>query len=413
MSAEDDGKGMIVFMQTVSLGMILEARERLKKVVRSTDLVPSQMLAIPGRREVFLKTECLQYTGSFKLRGAYNRIAMLTPEERQRGVIASSAGNHAQGVALAAQKFGIKATIVMPAGAPLAKVAATRGYGAEVVLHGAVYDDAYAEACRLQEESGAVFIHPFNDPYVIAGQGSIGLEIMDANSDITTVVVPIGGGGMASGIAAAVKELHPEVKVIGVQAAGAPSMLESRRAGHIVTLNSASTMADGIAVKTPGDLTFAMCEKYLDDIVTVDEDEIAGAILMLLEKCKIVAEGAGAASVAAVLYDKFDTSGRVACVVSGGNVDVTTLQHILDQGLMKAGRMARIHTVIQDRPGHLARLLSLISESGANVISIQHDRTSVMSGVGRALVDLQIETNDFDHLERLHAVLKENGYQVM
>ncbi len=400
-------------METVSLGMILEARERLKKAVRSTDLVPSQILAIPGRREVFLKTECLQYTGSFKLRGAYNRISMLTPEERERGVIASSAGNHAQGVALAAAKFGTKATIVMPAGAPLAKIAATRSYGAEVVLHGAVYDDAYAEACRIQQESGAVFVHPFNDPYVIAGQGSIGLEIMDANPDIDTVVVPIGGGGMASGIAAAVKLLHPNVKMVGVQAAGAPSMLESHQAGKIVTLKNASTIADGIAVKTPGELTFAMCEKYLDEIVTVDEDEIAGAILMLLEKCKIVAEGAGAASVAAVLYDKFDTAGKVACVVSGGNIDVTTLQRILDQGLMKSGRMARIHTVIQDRPGHLAKLLAVISESGANVVSIQHDRTSSGSGIGMALLDLLLETNDFDHLNRVHELMKENGYPVM
>ncbi|MBO4298492.1 MAG: threonine ammonia-lyase [Clostridia bacterium] len=400
-------------METVSLGMILEARERLKKAVRSTDLVPSQILAIPGKREVFLKTECLQYTGSFKLRGAYNRISMLTPEERGRGVIASSAGNHAQGVALAAAKFGAKATIVMPAGAPLAKVAATRSYGAEVVLHGAVYDDAYAEACRIQEESGAVFVHPFNDPYVVAGQGSIGLEIMDANPDIDTVVVPIGGGGMASGIAAAVKLLHPEVKVVGVQAAGAPSMLESMRAGRIVTLKNASTIADGIAVKTPGDLTFAMCEKYLDEVVTVEEDEIAGAILMLLEKCKIVAEGAGAASVAAVMYEKFDTAGKVACVVSGGNIDVTTLQRILDQGLMKSGRMVRIHTVIQDRPGHLARLLAVISESGANVVSIQHDRTSSSSGIGMALLDLLLETNDFEHLSRVHELMKENGYPVM
>ena len=412
MTATDHGEGMI-FMQTVSLGMILEARERLKKVVRRTDLVPSQMLAIPGRREVYLKTECLQYTGSFKLRGAYNRIAMLTPEERQRGVIASSAGNHAQGVALAAQKFGIKATIVMPAGAPLAKVAATRGYGAEVVLHGAVYDDAYQEACRIQAETGATFVHPFNNPYVIAGQGSIGLEIMDANPGIDKVVVPIGGGGMASGIAAAVKLLHPNVKVIGVQAAGAPSMLRSREAGKVVSLEHASTIADGIAVKTPGDLTFEMCSKYVDEIVTVDEDEIAGAILLLLEKCKIVAEGAGAVSVAAVIYEMFDTSGNVACVVSGGNIDVTTLQRILDQGLMKSGRMTRIHTVIEDRPGHLARLLSVISESGANVVSIQHDRTNATSSIGMALLDLLLETNDFDHLERVHALMRENGYPVM
>ena len=395
-------------MEKVSLGMILEARERLKQAVRSTDLVPSQVLAIPGKREVFLKTECLQYTGSFKLRGAYNRVALLSPEERERGVIASSAGNHAQGVALAAQKFGAKATIVMPAGAPLAKVAATRSYGAEVVLHGAVYDDAFAEACRIQEETGAVFIHPFNDPYVIAGQGSIGLEIMDSNPDIDTVVVPIGGGGMASGIAAAIKLLHPRVKVIGVQAAGAPSMLKSRQASKITTLASAHTIADGIAVKTPGELTFAMCNEYLDDIVTVEEDEIAGAILMLLEKCKIVSEGAGAVSVAAVMYEKFDTTGKIACVVSGGNIDVTTLQRIVDQGLMKSGRMARINTVIEDRPGHLAKLLALISGSGANVISIQHDRSN--SAIGTSNLELLMETNDFDHLNRVNDSLKKAGY---
>ena len=400
-------------MESVTLGMILEARERLKSAVRLTDLVPSQVLAIPGRREVFLKTECLQYTGSFKLRGAYNCIAMMSDEDRRRGVIASSAGNHAQGVALAASKFGIKSTIVMPAGAPLAKVAATKGYGAHVVLHGAVYDDAYHEACRIQQETGATFVHPFNDPYVIAGQGSIGLEIMDSNPAIDTVVVPVGGGGMISGISAAVKLLHPNVRVVGVQAAGAPSMLKSRESGKVITLEKASTIADGIAVKTPGELTFAMCQKYVDEIVIVDEDEIAGAILMLLEKCKIVAEGAGAVSVAAVLYEKFDTSGKVACVVSGGNIDVTTLQRILDQGLMKSGRMTRIHTVIEDRPGHLARLLAVISESGANVVSIQHDRTNATSSIGMALLDLLLETNDFEHLERVHTLMRENGYSVM
>ena len=398
-------------METVTLGMILEARERLKKAVRSTDLVQSQVLSIPGKRDVFLKTECLQYTGSFKLRGAYNRVALLTPEEKKCGVIASSAGNHAQGVALAATKFGVKSTIVMPEGAPLAKVAATRGYGAEVVLHGQVYDDAYQEACRIQKETGAVFVHPFNDPYVIAGQGSIGLEIMDSRPDIDTVVVPIGGGGMASGVAAAIKLLNPQVKVIGVEASGAASMLASREAGHIVTLPKAHTIADGIAVKTPGEMTFDMCQKYVDEIVTVEEGEIAGAILTLLEKCKIVAEGAGAVSVAAVLYEKFDTSGKVACVVSGGNIDVTTLQRILDQGLMKSGRMARIRTVIEDRPGHLARLLSVVSQSGANVISIHHNRSN--TAIGTSYLELLLETNDFDHLDQVQAKLREPGYQLV
>ena len=327
---------------TVTLGMVLEARERLKKVVRRTDLVPYRVLGVPGKNEIFIKTENLQHTGAFKLRGAYNKIAQLTEEERAHGVIASSAGNHAQGVALAASMFGVKATIVMPEGAPLAKIAATRAYGAEVVLSGLVYDDAYQKAMELQQETGAVFVHPFNDPQVIAGQGSLGLEIMDDEPDIGTVVVPIGGGGLISGIAVAIKSLWPNVKIIGVQAAGAPSMQQSLREGHPITLSSAHTIADGIAVKTPGDLTYELCQKYVDEVVTVDEDEICNAILTLLEKCKIVAEGAGAVSVAALLHNKFKAEGKIACLVSGGNIDVTTLQRILDKGLMKAGRLAQV-----------------------------------------------------------------------
>ena len=254
---------------TVTLGMVLEARERLKKVVRRTDLVPYRVLGVPGKNEIFIKTENLQHTGAFKLRGAYNKIAQLTEEERAHGVIASSAGNHAQGVALAASMFGVKATIVMPEGAPLAKIAATRAYGAEVVLSGLVYDDAYQKAMELQQETGAVFVHPFNDPQVIAGQGSLGLEIMDDEPDIGTVVVPIGGGGLISGIAVAIKSLWPNVKIIGVQAAGAPSMQQSLREGHPITLSSAHTIADGIAVKTPGDLTYELCQKYVDEVVNV------------------------------------------------------------------------------------------------------------------------------------------------
>lgn len=400
-------------MSEVTLGMVLEARERLKAVVRNTDLVHSRILSIPDKRRVFLKTECLQHTGSFKVRGAYNMISHLNEEQRAAGVIASSAGNHAQGVALAATAFGIKSTIVMPEGAPLAKIAATRDLGAEVVLHGAVYDDAYAYARELQEKTGATFVHPFNDPLVIAGQGSVGLEIMDENPDINTVVVPIGGGGMIAGIAVAIKRLHPNVRVIGVQAAGAPSMLDSIRAGEPVCLQSASTIADGIAVKQPGDLTFEICRELVDEIVTVDEDEIANAILTLLEKCKIVAEGAGAVSVAAVMHEKFDARGNVCCVVSGGNIDVTTLQLILDRGLMKAGRLTKISTMIQDRPGRLYRLLAVISQAGANVVSIRHDRTNIRSGIGMALLELTLETHHQEHLNQVLEKMVENGYEII
>lgn len=398
---------------TVTLGMVLEARERLKKVVRRTDLVPYRVLGVPGKNEIFIKTENLQHTGAFKLRGAYNKIAQLTEEERAHGVIASSAGNHAQGVALAASMFGVKATIVMPEGAPLAKIAATRAYGAEVVLSGLVYDDAYQKAMELQQETGAVFVHPFNDPQVIAGQGSLGLEIMDDEPDIGTVVVPIGGGGLISGIAVAIKSLWPNVKIIGVQAAGAPSMQQSLREGHPITLSSAHTIADGIAVKTPGDLTYELCQKYVDEVVTVDEDEICNAILTLLEKCKIVAEGAGAVSVAALLHNKFKAEGKIACLVSGGNIDVTTLQRILDKGLMKAARLAQVCTLIEDRPGRLHRLLAVVSDSGANVVSIRHDRTNMESGIGMAMLELTLETHNQQHLDQVLATMEQNGYRII
>ena len=401
-------------MADVTLGMVLEARERLKSIVRHTDMVPSRVLSVPGKREVFLKTECLQMTGSFKVRGAYNMISHIPKERRGSGVIAASAGNHAQGVALAAQTFGIGATIVMPEGAPLAKIAATRELGAEVILHGLSFDDALERSLVLQKETGAMFVHAFNDPLVIAGQGSIGLEIMDdMHQQVDTVVVPIGGGGMAAGIAVAIKELHPDVRIVGVQSSGCPSMVQSIAAGKPMRLASASTVADGIAVKEPGDLTFDLIQKYVDEIVTVDEDEIANAILVMLERCKIVAEGAGAVSVAAVMHEKFDTSGKLCCVISGGNIDVTTLQLILDRGLMKSGRLAKVNTVIEDRPGRLHRLLAVISEAGANVVSIRHDRTNMEGGLGLAMLELVVETHHQQHLNAVLFAMKENGYRIL
>ena len=396
---------------SVTLGMILEARERLKGVAQRTGMVQFKALS-DEHSQVYLKTEDLQNTGSFKVRGAYIKIASLSAEERACGVIASSAGNHAQGVALAAKAFGVPATIVMPAGAPLSKVKATRELGANVVLHGTVYDDAYAEACRIQKETGATFIHPFDDPMVIAGQGTIGLEIMDDLPDVGTIVVPIGGGGLASGVAAAVKMRHPDVRVIGVQASGAAGMKASLDAGHIVELPSAKTIADGIAVKRPGENTFELCRQYLDEVVTVDDDEIAQAILFLRERGKMVAEGAGAAPVAAIINRKFDVSGKVAAVISGGNIDVTMLSRIIEKGLLRAGRVSKLRIILQDRPGQLEQVSRIIGGNGANVMAIHHDRTDVDLDIRDAILEITMETQDREHAQRIIAALREAGFNV-
>ena len=395
----------------LTLGMILEARERLKGVAQRTGLVQFKALSDEDS-QIYLKTEDLQSTGSFKLRGAYIKIASLTPEERACGVIASSAGNHAQGVALAARAFDTPATIVMPEGAPLSKVKATRELGANVVLHGSVYDDAYAEARRLQEETGATFIHPFDDPMVIAGQGTIGLEIMDDMPDVRTIVVPIGGGGLASGVAAAVKMLHPHVRVVGVQASGAAGMKASIEAGHVVELNSAKTIADGIAVKKPGEQTFELCSRYVDEIVTVDDDEIAQAILLLMERGKMVAEGAGAAAVAAIMSRKFDVSGKVVAVISGGNIDVTMISRIIEKGLLRAGRVSKLRILMQDRPGQLEQVSRLIAGAGANVMAVHHDRTDVDLDIRDAILEITMETQDREHAQRVICALREAGFKV-
>ena len=289
---------------------------------------------------------------------------------------------------------------------------ATREMGANVVLHGTVYDDAYAEACRIQQETGATFIHPFDDPMVIAGQGTIGLEIMDDMPDVRTLVVPIGGGGLASGVAAAVKMLHPDVRVIGVQAAGAAGMKASMEAGHVVELDSAKTIADGIAVKKPGQLTFELCSRYVDEIVTVDDDEIAQAILLLMERGKMVAEGAGAASVAAIMSRKFDVSGKVAAVISGGNIDVTMISRIIEKGLLREGRMTKLRILMQDRPGQLEQASRVIAAAGANVMAVHHDRTDVDLDIRDAILEITMETQDREHAQRVIRALRESGFQV-
>lgn len=387
--------------------MIQEAKRALEGIARKTPLDPAPKFGA----NVYIKSENLQLTGAFKLRGAYNKIRSLTPEERERGVIACSAGNHAQGIALSAAKLGIRSIICMPAGAPISKVEATRSYGAEVVLVPGVYDDAAREAERLTQEHGYTFAHPFNDPYVMAGQGTIGLEILEQLPEADQVVVPIGGGGLISGVAMAVKTLKPSCRVIGVQAAGAASMYASRRAGRPVELDGVATIADGIAVKKPGDLTFALCQKYVDEIVTVNEDEISSAILALMEVQKTVAEGAGATPVAAVMFGRVDTTRlKTVCLVSGGNVDVTTLSRIITRGLSKAGRLVELTTKVADKPGSLIRLLQIVADSGANIVRINHAREDRHSDVGACIVTMVVETRDQAHICQLEASLTEKGY---
>ncbi|MBR2894536.1 MAG: threonine ammonia-lyase [Oscillospiraceae bacterium] len=393
----------------LTLKMIQEAREALKGVARVTPLNPTKTLG----KNVYIKCENLQLTGAFKLRGAYNKLRTLSAEERERGVIACSAGNHAQGIALSATRLGMKSVICMPAGAPISKVEATKNYGAEVVLVPGVYDDAAAEAKRLYEEKGYTFAHPFNDPYVMAGQGTIGLEILEQLPEVDQIIVPIGGGGLISGVACAVKHLKPSCKVIGVQAEGAASMWVSRNSGKITELSSVSTIADGIAVKVPGDLTFEMCEKYVDEIVTVRDSEIAAAIMALMEDQKIVSEGAGATTVAAVLFGKVSAADKkTVCLVSGGNVDVTMLSRIITKGLTKSGRIAHVTTKVVDKPGELNRLLTVIAQMGANVISINHDREDQQSEVTACVVNLTLETRNRQHVQEIKDTLNAKGYPV-
>lgn len=394
----------------LTMEMLEDARTALQGIARRTPLDPARGLG----KNVFIKAENLQLTGAFKLRGAYNKIHALSPDEASRGVIACSAGNHAQGIAWSATKLGIKSIICMPAGAPISKVEATRGYGAEVVLVPGVYDDAAREAERLTAEHGYTFAHPFNDPLVIAGQGTIGLEILEQLPDVEQIVVPIGGGGLISGIAFAVKHLKPDCRVIGVQAAGAASMYISRHSGKPTELRGVSTIADGIAVKKPGDLTFELCQRYVDEIVTVGEDEIASAILALMEGQKTVAEGAGATPVAACMFNKVDTSEKkTVCVVSGGNVDVTTLSRVITKGLSKSGRLVELTTKVTDKPGSLLQMLQLVSQSGANILTVNHSREDRDSEVGACIVSLVLETRNSDHVAAIKLALTDAGYPLL
>ena len=364
--------------------------------------------------ELYLKTENLQLTGSFKLRGAYYKISQLSEEQRAAGIIACSAGNHAQGVALAASHMGIKSVICMPDGAPISKVESTKALGAEVCLVKGAYDDAYAHACRLQQETGSTFIHPFNDDEVIAGQGTIGLEILDQLADVDAVICPIGGGGLISGVAYAIKTLNPNVKVYGVQAENAPSMAESVEKGETVTLETVKTFADGIAVKHPGDVTFGMVRKYVDQVVTVSEDEIAAAILALIEKQKLIAEGAGAVSVAAAMFHKLPIEGKkVVCIVSGGNIDVNILSRVITRGLVAAGRNSMLQIALEDKPGQLLGVSQIVSECGANVVSVHHERSDVNMAVTSCFLKVGMETRDFEQIAQIRQRLTEAGFKIV
>ncbi len=396
----------------LTLDLIYRASTVLKDLVRQTSLIPTQKVN-PACR-VFLKPENLQVTGSFKVRGASFKISQLTEEEKSRGVIACSAGNHAQGVALAARRYGIPALICMPAGAPISKVEATRELGAEVCLVPGVYDDAYRRAREINEEKQMTFIHPFDDEFVIAGQGSIGMEILQENPDIDVIFVPIGGGGLASGVAYAVKQLKPSVRVIGVQAEGAPSMFKSRENDKIEALQSVLTIADGIAVKEPGKNTFELCQRYVDDLVTVSEDEICAAILALIEGHKLIAEGAGAVSVAAAMFNKVDIEGKnVCCIVSGGNIDVTILSRVINRGLMKSGRTVEMLVEMPDRPGSLLGLCDVINRLGANIISIHHERNGESPDVNSCNLRTVLETRNEAHISALHEAIEQAGYAIL
>lgn len=396
----------------LTLDKIYKASHVLRSVIRKTDLIHAPL--VNPDSEIYLKTENLQITGSFKVRGAYYMMSQLTEEEKARGVIACSAGNHAQGVALAAAKNHIKSLICLPDGAPISKVEATKSYGAEVCMVNGVYDDAYKKALELKEEKNYTFVHPFDNEDVIAGQGTIGLEILEQMPDVEAVIVPIGGGGLISGVAFAIKNLNPNIKVYGVQASGAPSMRNSILDGKIECLDHVSTIADGIAVKEPGEHTFQYVSQYVDEIVTVTDDEISAAILALIERQKLIAEGAGAASVAAAMFNKVPIQGKkTVCLVSGGNIDVTILSRVIKRGLLMSGRTSMLNIELLDKPGQLKLVSEIIADMGGNVISIHHERASEGSDVNGCFLRITMETRDFNHIQQIRDALTKAGLKLV
>lgn len=396
----------------LTIDNVYRASNALKGVIRRTDVIYAPKLC--KGVDLYLKTENLQITGSFKVRGAYYKMTKLSADEKKRGVIACSAGNHAQGVALAAQKNGIKAVICLPDGAPISKVEATKSYGAEVCLVEGVYDDAYQKALQLRDEKGYTFIHPFDDEDVIAGQGTIALELAEQLPNLDAVLVPIGGGGLISGIAYTIKTINPNVKVYGVQATGAPSMKNSVEHGVIEELSGVSTIADGIAVKKPGEHTYDFCQKYVDEIVTVSDDEISAAILALMEQHKLVTEGAGAVAVAAAMFRKVDLQGKKAvCVLSGGNIDVTILSRVIKRGLLMSGRSCQLMIELMDKPGQLKNVSRIIADLGGNVTSVHHERANEGSDVNGCYLRIILETRNYEHIAQIKQALTDFGFKLL
>lgn len=389
----------------------VKARENLKGVIKKTSLMYSDVFSEESGNMVYLKPENLQTTGAFKIRGAYNKISKLTDEEKSKGVIASSAGNHAQGVALASKKLNVKATIVMPNTTPLIKVQATKDYGAEVVLHGDCYDEAYEEACRLRDLNGYVFIHPFDDIDVIEGQGTIGLEILEELSDADYILVPVGGGGLISGVALAAKQINPNIKVVGVEPDGAMAMKESVKKNELVQLNFVDTIADGVAVKKPGDLAFSIIKEYVDEIITVSDVEIMEAFLLLLEKHKLVAENAGILSLAGLkklnVWNK-----KVVCLISGGNIDVVTVSTLINKGLVSRGRLFCFSVELPDKPGELLSIAGLLAKLNANVIGLEHNQFKNTDRFMNVSLEVTCETNGHEHIDQIIAGLSDIGYHV-
>ncbi len=396
----------------LTLDKIYQASFALKTVIRRTDLISAPN--INPDSHIYLKPENLQITGSFKVRGACFKIAQLTEEEKAKGVVACSAGNHAQGVALAATTHGIKSLICLPDNAPISKIEATKWYGADVCLVEGVYDDAYQKALKLRDEKGYTFVHPFDDEDVIAGQGTIGLELLEQLPDLDAVIVPIGGGGLISGVAFAIKHLNPNVKIYGVQVSGAPSMLNSIEHNKIERMGFVRTIADGIAVKEPGEHTFEYCKKYVDEIVTVNDDEISTAILALIEQHKLIAEGAGAVAVAAAMFNKVPIKGKKAiCLVSGGNIDVTILSRVIGRGLQKSGRSYTMTIELVDKPGQLQHVSEIIARTGANVVSVHHERVSHTADINGCYLRLEMETRNQEHIDQIQYTLTAAGYKII
>ena len=398
-------------VESTTIADVYRAAKQLEGVARKTRLIHSDYFSELCHNDVYLKPENLQHTGAFKLRGAYNKISQLTPEERAKGVITASAGNHAQGVAYAAQKLGVKAVICMPATTPILKVEGTRALGAEVVLHGDGFDDAYAHSLELQKKHGYVYIHPFNDLQVLLGQGTTALEIIDALKDVDAILCPIGGGGFASGVALATKLVNPNVKVIGVEPENAACMKAALAADKVVTLDSADTVADGCAVKTAGTLTFEFCKKYLDDIITVSEIDIMNALLSLIEKHKLVAEGAGVLSLAVLAKLPFHDK-KVVSIISGGNIDISTISALIDKALIARGRVFCFAVQLPDKPGQLLNVSRILAEENANVIKLDHDQTKVTDSFKKVVLTVTVETHNEQHIQKIIQALNANGYEI-